>query len=127
MAMRVPWPSPVIAKLPCRPTEARSGMPPRIACTTYPRRQAPAVWLLEGPTMRGPRMSNRVVIVEPAVTHAASSAGRSPASAGGAVRTSHSNAPASPLPMARDTAFRRRSPPLIAVWSSEPHRYRTAR
>ncbi len=59
MARWVPWPSPVAAKEPCSRIVARSGVSPRIARAMSPSRQAPAVWDDDGPTMTGPRMSNR--------------------------------------------------------------------
>ncbi len=57
MARWVPWPSPVAANEPCRRISARSGVPPAMARAICPRRQAPAVCELLGPTMVGPRMS----------------------------------------------------------------------
>ena len=58
MALSVPWPRPVQAKLPCRPMSARTGCDPSSARATPPMRAAPAVWLLEGPIMTGPMISN---------------------------------------------------------------------
>ena len=57
----VPWPSPVEAKEPWSSSWARTGSCPSRARAMRPMRTAPAVWELEGPTMTGPRMSNRFI------------------------------------------------------------------
>ena len=59
MARSVPWPRPVVAKLPYSPMSARTGASPRSWRAVRPMRAAPAVWLEEGPIMTGPRTSNR--------------------------------------------------------------------
>ena len=58
-ARSVPWPRPVVAKLPYRPMSASTGISPSSFCAVYPILAAPAVWLEEGPIMTGPRTSNK--------------------------------------------------------------------
>src|SRR5262245_43959528 len=62
IALSVPWPSPVRANDPCSSMRARSGVPPTRHRASSPSRQAPAVWLDDGPTMTGPMMSSRETI-----------------------------------------------------------------
>ena len=62
-ATMVPCPSPVSAKEPKSPMRAMVGCSPKIARARSPSLTAPAVWLLEGPTMTGPMMSNMLRVL----------------------------------------------------------------
>ena len=64
MARSVPWPRPVVAKLPYSPMSARTGASPKSWRAVRPMRAAPAVWLEEGPIMTGPRTSNRRIVCQ---------------------------------------------------------------
>ena len=58
-ARSVPWPLPVVAKLPYNPISASAGISPSSFWAVNPIFAAPAVWLEEGPIITGPRTSNR--------------------------------------------------------------------
>ncbi len=61
-AQSVPCPRPVSAKLPCRDMSACTGSSPSSFRAVSPMRTAPAVWLLDGPTITGPSISNNRMI-----------------------------------------------------------------
>ena len=63
MAVSVPWPRPVSAKEPYSVTRAALTRPFTRRLATRPMRTAPAVWELEGPIMRGPMMSNKLMLM----------------------------------------------------------------
>ena len=69
IAVSVPWPRPVCAKEPYRVTEAAFTLPPARRLATCPMRTAPAVWELEGPIIRGPIISNTLMLIHTSSLH----------------------------------------------------------
>ena len=65
-ALSVPWPVRVCAKLPSRRNSTCAGSSPASLRAMYAMRSAPAVWLLEGPTITGPMISVNPIVSMPA-------------------------------------------------------------